>query len=214
MFSACEKAAEDFRGEELKVLIVDIGAECRPSAPNSVINSENSVDYSNLRWGVGDRSGFIILLNYLIRHFDCAVKASKYVAHNTMQSPSAVKNSNNADPLSDSSVHRQHRVCFSEADTIVPAEGEESAPIKPVSSRARGGVAPALDSGHSSDKDHRVNMRGLGLTGQDMMNLFSSIVEQHSCTDTAHSVMKNLERTEVFVVFLITFLCVDLWWKL
>lgn len=193
-FSACKRAAEDFKDEELKVLGVDIGAIRRPSGPLHPETEEMHEPEPIGLWGVGDRIGFLVLFNELYNKYGYTIPSAIKRMHATSpspsgyHSPSALKSSNGSSTKGLKSPNSPQRVCFSESDTIVlPEGGNPCGAIKPASHLARTEGAKAAPG----------KVEGLGLSGNDVMNLFTSIVEQQECTETAAGVIRHLERTDV-----------------
>jgi hypothetical protein len=159
-------------------------------------------------WGIGNRVGFVMLcdllgsrLGYVVS--ETAVRAGARLSPdapmNSLGSPSALRTPGKRQGAA-AALSSPQRVCFSEADTIVLAEGgDATGPVRPVSARARSGEGPGK-GGPLSAEGTAVGapVEGGGLmTGQDILRLFSSIVEQEECTDTAAGVIKHMERTEV-----------------
>lgn len=184
------------------MLLVDIGAVCMPLYESrSELHLGKVVQEKRASWGIGSRVAFIIIFNILTTKYGYSVmsdiSAETASEERRIHSPPALKK--RGDDLS-ARAHSPHRVCFSESDVIVLSEGQDPCGrVQPVSQSARGesidrlpSSAPALAAA--------TYVEGLGMTGIDVMNLFTSIVEQEACTDIAAGVIKNLERTEVALI--------------
>ena len=131
---------------------------------------KQTYDTSLALWGIGSRLGMILLFGVMGANKKYEIRKEmepSIITPRTIQIPSAMKQKDKVAQKKSPHVH------FSENDLSRPS------------------LDPRPDGGDNTA------VQGLGITGEDVMRLFTSIVEQEDCPGTAAGVLRSIERTEV-----------------